>query len=235
MTDNFRESSSRRSIALEEPHIEALRESLDRLRLEVDGAARVPRAARPGRRCRPPQNRARPPRRRAAAPGRARGQPAARAPAGRTPIRPRRRRSSTRWGATCSRRWTRRRSSRSGSTRRCSRRAASPRRCARRRRAPASRPASRSTADARYPPEVAGDGLLLLSRGARARRRRGARDGHRAGRGGSARLRDRRRTAALEAGLDRLRDRVEALGGRLTIQSEPGRGTRVSGSLPLSR
>lgn len=36
------------------------------------------------------------------------------------------------------------------------------------------------------------------------------------------------------AGLDRLRDRVDALGGRLTIESEPGRGTRVSGSLPLS-
>jgi signal transduction histidine kinase len=37
------------------------------------------------------------------------------------------------------------------------------------------------------------------------------------------------------SGLDRLRDRVEALGGRLTIRSEPGRSTRVSGSLPLSR
>ena len=36
------------------------------------------------------------------------------------------------------------------------------------------------------------------------------------------------------AGLERLRDRVEALGGRLAIRAEPGRGTRVSGSLPLS-
>jgi signal transduction histidine kinase len=35
--------------------------------------------------------------------------------------------------------------------------------------------------------------------------------------------------------LSRLRDRVEALGGELTIQTGPGRGTRVSGSLPLSR
>jgi len=35
--------------------------------------------------------------------------------------------------------------------------------------------------------------------------------------------------------LDRLRDRVEALGGQLTIQAEPGHGIRVSGSLPLSR
>jgi signal transduction histidine kinase len=36
-------------------------------------------------------------------------------------------------------------------------------------------------------------------------------------------------------GLDRLRDRVEALGGQLTVLSEPGRGLRVSGSLPLGR
>jgi signal transduction histidine kinase len=36
------------------------------------------------------------------------------------------------------------------------------------------------------------------------------------------------------AGLERLRDRVEALGGRLTVRSELGGVTRVSGSLPLS-
>jgi signal transduction histidine kinase len=40
-------------------------------------------------------------------------------------------------------------------------------------------------------------------------------------------------TAPSNARLERLRERVEALGGQLTIQSEPG-GTRVSGSLPLS-
>ena len=34
--------------------------------------------------------------------------------------------------------------------------------------------------------------------------------------------------------LARLRDRVEALGGRLTLVTESGHGTRVSGSLPLS-
>jgi signal transduction histidine kinase len=38
-----------------------------------------------------------------------------------------------------------------------------------------------------------------------------------------------------DADLDRVRDRVEALGGRLTIRSGPDRGIRVSGSLPLSR
>lgn len=35
------------------------------------------------------------------------------------------------------------------------------------------------------------------------------------------------------AELDRLQDRVEALGGRLTIEAEAGRGIRLSGSLPL--
>jgi signal transduction histidine kinase len=37
------------------------------------------------------------------------------------------------------------------------------------------------------------------------------------------------------AGLDALCDRVEALGGMLTIRPETGGGVRVSGSLPLSR
>jgi signal transduction histidine kinase len=31
-----------------------------------------------------------------------------------------------------------------------------------------------------------------------------------------------------------MRDRIEALGGRLSITSEPGRGTRISCSLPVS-
>ena len=35
--------------------------------------------------------------------------------------------------------------------------------------------------------------------------------------------------------LDGLRDRVEALGGRLTVEPDAGRGTRIYGSLPLSR
>jgi signal transduction histidine kinase len=37
------------------------------------------------------------------------------------------------------------------------------------------------------------------------------------------------------APFDRLRDRCEALGGRMTVRSEPGCGTRISGSLPLVR
>jgi signal transduction histidine kinase len=42
-------------------------------------------------------------------------------------------------------------------------------------------------------------------------------------------------SARSETELDGLRDRVEALGGRLMIHSEPGGGTRVSGALPRSR
>jgi len=41
--------------------------------------------------------------------------------------------------------------------------------------------------------------------------------------------------ACSDANLDYLRDRVEALGGRLAITSGSGSGTRVSGSLPLAR
>lgn len=41
--------------------------------------------------------------------------------------------------------------------------------------------------------------------------------------------------AGSDADLDRLRDRVEALGGRLTITPAARDGIRVSGSLPLSR
>jgi len=41
--------------------------------------------------------------------------------------------------------------------------------------------------------------------------------------------------ACSDADLDYLRERVEALGGRLAITSESGGGTRVSCSLPLSR
>ena len=41
--------------------------------------------------------------------------------------------------------------------------------------------------------------------------------------------------ACSDADLDYLRDRVEALGGRLAITARTGGGTRISGSLPLSR
>jgi signal transduction histidine kinase len=40
--------------------------------------------------------------------------------------------------------------------------------------------------------------------------------------------------ACSDSALDPLRDRVEALAGRLTIQSEPGARTLLVGSLPLS-
>jgi len=36
----------------------------------------------------------------------------------------------------------------------------------------------------------------------------------------------------LGAGLDNIADRLDALGGSLTITSEPGSGTTVAGSLP---
>lgn len=42
-------------------------------------------------------------------------------------------------------------------------------------------------------------------------------------------------TAASDDDLDLLQDRVEALGGRLTIEAEPDGGIRLSGSLPLRR
>ena len=42
------------------------------------------------------------------------------------------------------------------------------------------------------------------------------------------------KAASSDADLDRLQDRVEALGGRLTTEPEPG-GIRVSGSLPFPR
>jgi signal transduction histidine kinase len=37
-----------------------------------------------------------------------------------------------------------------------------------------------------------------------------------------------------EGGLRRMIDRINALGGRLEVDSEPGHGTRVSGTLPLN-
>jgi signal transduction histidine kinase len=43
------------------------------------------------------------------------------------------------------------------------------------------------------------------------------------------------KAAASDEDLDRLQDRVEALGGRLTSEPEPGGAIRLSGSLPLRR
>jgi signal transduction histidine kinase len=67
-------------------------------------------------------------------------------------------------------------------------------------------------------------------------------EGATAGTSATVTVRDEERALAFEvvadcgdmgAELPRLRDRVEALGGHLTIRTEPGRGTRVAGCLPL--
>jgi signal transduction histidine kinase len=85
-----------------------------------------------------------------------------------------------------------------------------------------------------YPPEVAGTVYWCWLE---------ALEHARAGARATVTVRDEEGSVAFEmvgvsprsgSGLDRLRDRVEALGGRLTIRSEPGGTTRVSGSLPLS-
>ena len=237
MTDNFGKPANRRSITLEAPQVETPQETLDRLRLEVAelraSRERLVLAADADRR------------------GIERdlhdglqqhlvalavNLQLARRLADTDPRRPRR--SSTRWAATCSRRWRRRRRSRTGSTRRCSRWAGS-RRAALRSAVVSTGSHCRVevTAAATYPPEVAGtvylcclEALELVGAG------RG--DGHGARRGRRSSSSRSSRSGAgspVRCGLDRLRDRVEALGGRLTIGSKPGAGTRVSGSLPLSR
>lgn len=91
------------------------------------------------------------------------------------------------------------------------------------------------TANASYPPEVARTVYLccleaLEHAGAEARATITVREEE-----GAIAFEIVEDGAASDSGLDRLGDRVEALGGRLTIRSEPGRGTRVAGSLPLSR
>jgi signal transduction histidine kinase len=91
------------------------------------------------------------------------------------------------------------------------------------------------TAGAAYPPEVAGAVyfccLEVLQRaGAGASAAVMVRDGE-----GALAFEVVADCVASETDLLPLRDRVEALGGRLTIRSASGRVKRVSGSLPLSR
>jgi signal transduction histidine kinase len=88
-------------------------------------------------------------------------------------------------------------------------------------------------AGAAYPPEVAGAVyfccLEVLERAAGAPATVTVRD-----EGGALAFEVFADCANSDAELLGLRDRVEALGGRLTIRSESGRRTRVAGSLPLS-
>jgi signal transduction histidine kinase len=88
-------------------------------------------------------------------------------------------------------------------------------------------------AGAAYPPEVAGAVYLccleVFERAAGAKAAVTVRD-----EGGALVFEVVADCAYSNAELLRLRDRVEALGGRLTIRSESGRRTRVAGSLPLS-
>ena len=87
--------------------------------------------------------------------------------------------------------------------------------------------------DTRFPPELLATAYWCMARGARPHKSRCA----------TRRSPCERRTGALafeitaegdhSAVLGHLSDRVDALGGALAIQSEPERGTRVSGSLPL--
>jgi len=88
----------------------------------------------------------------------------------------------------------------------------------------------------RYPPEIAGAVyfccLEVLERaGEGARATIGVRVE------GDAVLLEIAEHSAVTSGyaLGDMADRVSALGGRLILESEPGRGTRVSASLPLSR
>ncbi|HEX5621428.1 MAG TPA: hypothetical protein VFX51_23590 [Solirubrobacteraceae bacterium] len=46
-------------------------------------------------------------------------------------------------------------------------------------------------------------------------------------------MQDTRRDGYFNGGLGNMRDRIEAVGGRLTIDSSPGHGTRIRGTVPL--
>ena len=153
-----------------------------------------------------------------------------------TPTRRRRRSCSRRWAVTSGRRSTRRR----GSPQRihpplleAGGLAVALRSAARERRHPGLRRCrSQHATRGDVAPTVYWCCLAALDRG----RGRPARDGRRCGtRTDALDLRGRARRRARKPELGRPRDRVQALGGTLTISSEPGGGTRISGSLPLPR
>ena len=111
-------------------------------------------------------------------------------------------------------------------------RAASARRCERRPWASASERRSRSQRATTTRPSSCGRSTLCCARGSGTRRHGRPRDDPDPRRGSERSFSSVR--AHPQAELDGLRDRFEALGGRLTIETEPEGGTRVSGSLPLA-
>ena len=145
-----------------------------------------------------------------------------------TPIPRRRRRSSTRWGATCSRRWRDAgarapdlpAAARGGRPRRGARAAAAE---------PASRPASTSTSTVTTsPPEIAGAVYFCCLEVLERAPARHAGDGHRP-RARRERSSSRSsRTATWDRSARAPHDRVEALGGRLTITVGARRGPASS-------
>jgi signal transduction histidine kinase len=89
--------------------------------------------------------------------------------------------------------------------------------------------------ETRYPPEIAGavyfcclEVLERAGEGARATIAVSVEDD-------AVRFEVAEQSATSGDVLGHVGDRVVALGGRVTVESEPGRGTRVSGSLPLPR
>ncbi len=102
-----------------------------------------------------------------------------------------------------------------------------------------SRPYRRRGERASYPQEVSATVYLCcvaaLERLVTRERRRRSPSAKRTGRSRSRSSPMTQASTTADADLAAMRDRVEALGGRLTIASGPGGGTRIAGSLPIAR